>query len=245
MTRIQILGCGFDPVTMEEAQAQLASYVVDGSPHLVITANPEMVMKARGDQLLTEIMERADLVVADGVGVVWASGIIGDPVPERIPGIELAEGLLRRAASEGWKVFLLGGAEGVSDQAAQALRRILPDLKIVGTFHGFFGSDQEEQEILEQITREKPEILLAALGVPRQEKWLAAHLGTLKVPVAIGVGGSFNVWAGVDKRAPLWVRKINLEWFYRLVRQPWRVKRLLSLPVFVLAVVFSRFRQGR
>ena len=98
---------------------------------------------------------------------------------------------------------------------------------------------------MEQMTSAKPEILLAALGIPRQEKWLAAHLGTLKVPVAIGVGGSFNVWAGVDKRAPLWIRKINLEWLYRLVRQPWRAKRLLALPLFVLSVVCSRFRQGR
>ena len=245
MTRIQILGSGFDPVTMEEAQARLASYIVDGNSHLVITANPEMVMKARGDQLLSEIMERADLVVADGIGVVWASRMIKEEIPERIPGIELAEGLLTQAASEGWKVFLLGGAEGISDQAAQALRRTLPNLKIVGTHHGFFSSDQEEQKIMERITSEGPEILLVALGVPRQEKWLAAHLGTLKVPVAIGVGGSFNVWAGVDKRAPLWVRKINMEWLYRLMRQPWRVQRLLALPVFVLSVVCSRFRRGR
>ena len=245
MTRIQILGSGFDPVTMKEAQARLASYVVDGHPHLVITANPEMVMKARRDQLLAEIMERADMVVADGIGVVWASRTIGQPVPERIPGIELAEGLLNQAASEGWKVFLLGGEEGIADQAAEALQNTLPDLRIVGTHHGFFSSTQEEQAIMEQITRAKPEILLAALGIPRQEKWLAAHLGTLKVPVAIGVGGSFNVWAGVDKRAPLWIRKINLEWLYRLVRQPWRAKRLLALPLFVLSVVCSRFRQGR
>ncbi|HBG00462.1 MAG TPA: glycosyltransferase, partial [Firmicutes bacterium] len=110
---------------------------------------------------------------------------------------------------------------------------------------GYFQAGEEEQQIIGEIKAKKPDILLAALGVPRQEKWLAAHLGTLKVPVAIGVGGGFNVWAGVDKRAPLWMRKINLEWLYRLIRQPWRIKRILVLPVFVFAVVFSRFRPGR
>jgi N-acetylglucosaminyldiphosphoundecaprenol N-acetyl-beta-D-mannosaminyltransferase len=230
---------------MAEAQGRLASFVADGDAHLVITANPEMVMKARGDQLLAEIMERADLVVADGIGVVWAARFLGKPVPERIPGIELAEGLLEQAAARGWSVFFLGGEEGVSDQAAQALLREHSDLKIVGTHHGFFASGEEEEEILATIQHLNPHILLAALGVPRQEKWLAAHLGALKIPLAIGVGGSFNVWAGVDKRAPLWMRKINVEWLYRLIRQPWRIKRLLVLPFFVLSVVFWRFRQGR
>lgn len=244
MQRIEILGSTFDSVTMEEAQARMASYVMDGGSHLVITANPEMVMKARGDQLLSEIIRRADLVVADGIGVVWASRVLERAVPERIPGIELAEGLLSQASSKGWRVFLVGGAEGVAHRAAEVLKERLPDLEIVGTHHGFFRSGEEEQEVIAQIEREKPHILLAALGVPRQEKWLAAHLGTLKVPLAIGVGGSFNVWAGVDKRAPGWVRKINMEWFYRLVRQPWRIKRLAVLPVFVLSVVGSRIRQG-
>ncbi len=245
MRRKQILGSGFDPVTMDEAQARLASYVSQDKPRLVITANPEMVMRARVDQLLAEIIERASLVVADGIGVVWASRIVKDVVPERIPGIELAEGLLKQAAQEGWKVFLLGGAEGVAEQAAESLLETLPTLNIVGTHHGYFKPGQEEQEVISGIKEVKPDILLAALGVPRQEKWLAAHLGTLKVPVAIGVGGSFNVWAGVDKRAPLWVRKVNLEWLYRLVRQPWRVKRVMVLPVFVIVVVYSRLGARR
>lgn len=245
MARTRILGIGFDPITMDQAQSRLASYVMHGHPHLVITANPEMVMRARGDQLLTEILERADLVVADGIGVVWASHVLKEALPQRIPGIELAEGLLLQAAGQGWTVFLVGAAEGVADQAALELRRRWPGLEIVGTYHGYFQAGEEEQQIIGEIKAKKPDILLAALGVPRQEKWLAAHLGTLKVPVAIGVGGGFNVWAGVDKRAPLWMRKINLEWLYRLIRQPWRIKRILVLPVFVFAVVFSRFRPGR
>lgn len=245
MERKKILGIGFDPVTMTQAQARLASYVEDGNFHLVITANPEMVMKARGDQLLGEIMERADLVVPDGIGVVWASHMLGLGFPERIPGIELAEGLLEQAAAQGWGVFLLGSEAGVADQAAKALQSRLPQLKIVGTQHGFFRPGGEEEEVLAKIAQANPQILLAALGVPRQEKWLAAHLANLNVPLAIGVGGSINVWAGVDKRAPLWLRKIHLEWLYRVVRQPWRIKRLMALPVFVLAVLGAKLRQGR
>lgn len=245
MARTRILGSGFDHVTMEEAQVQLGSFVVKGNSHLVVTANPEVVMKAKADQLLAEILERSNLVVADGIGVIWASRLIGEPLPERIPGIELAEGLLRQATDSGWKVFLLGGKEGVVDAAKEALLQKLPTLQIVGTHHGYFKPGLEEEKVVNQIKDTKPDVLLVALGVPRQEKWLAAHLGVLKVPVAIGVGGSFNVWAGVDKRAPLWIRKINLEWLYRLLRQPWRLKRVAVLPVFVLAVLISRFQKGR
>lgn len=245
MKRTQILGIGFDHVTMEGALKQLESYATSGRPHLVITANPEMVMKARSDQLLAEIMERADLVVADGIGVVWASGLLRQSVPERIPGIELAEGLLQKAEKNGWSVFLLGGEEGVAQRAVEALRKTMPNLVIAGTHHGYFQTGLEEQEVIARIKETKPQLLLAALGIPRQEKWLAAHLGTLKVPVAVGVGGSFNVWAGVDKRAPVWIQNMHLEWFYRLARQPWRIKRVAVLPIFVWAVLLTRIRRGR
>lgn len=245
MKETTVLGVGFSQLTMDGALDEISTYMVQDKPHLVVTANPEMVMLAKEDQLLGEILERADLVVADGIGVVWASRILGDPVPERIPGIELAEGLLHRAAQKGWRVFLLGGAEGVADQAALALLEELPQLQIVGTHHGYFQTGPEEQALIAQLKEARPQLLLVALGVPRQEKWLAAHLGSLKVPVAIGVGGSFNVWAGVDQRAPVWMRKIHLEWFYRLVKQPWRIKRMAVLPKFVGTVWLTRLRQGR
>jgi N-acetylglucosaminyldiphosphoundecaprenol N-acetyl-beta-D-mannosaminyltransferase len=245
MKETKILGVGFNRLTMADALEEISTYMIQDKPHLIVTANPEMVMLAKDDQLLEEIMERADLVVADGIGVVWASRILGQSVPERIPGIELAEGLLRRANEQGWRVFLLGGAEGVAKQAAQSLKDTMPQLQIVGTYHGYFQTGSEEQALIHQIKQANPHLLLVALGVPRQEKWLAAHLGALKVPVAIGVGGSFNVWAGVDQRAPLWMRKIHLEWFYRLVKQPWRIKRMAVLPKFVGTVWLTRLRKGR
>lgn len=244
MHRRQVLGVGFDPVTMGQALDRLEEFVESGKPHLVVTANPEMVMKAKHDPLLSEILQRADLVVADGIGVVWAASRLGQGVPERIPGIELAEGLLARAATKNWRVFLLGSEKGVAEKAAAALTARWRNLNIVGTYHGFFKGEEEKQ-LLATLKDLRPHVLLVALGVPRQEKWLAAHLGQLKIPVAVGVGGSLNVWAGVDKRAPLWMRKVNLEWLYRLVRQPWRIKRMAVLPMFVLAVLRESLKTGR
>jgi len=229
---------------MEQALDFLEEFVRSGRPHLVVTANPEMVMKARTDPLFMEILQRADLVVPDGIGVVWAGAKLGQPFPERIPGIELAEGLLARAAAKGYRIFLLGSAPGVADQAAAKLQERWPGLRVVGTHHGFFQGPEEEQ-VLERLKELRPDILLAALGVPRQEKWLAAHLAELRIPVAVGVGGSFDVWAGVDKRAPEWLRKLNLEWLYRLVRQPWRIRRMAVLPVFVLTVWKELLFKGR
>jgi N-acetylglucosaminyldiphosphoundecaprenol N-acetyl-beta-D-mannosaminyltransferase len=243
--RIDVLGLGFDSLTKEEALKRVSSFAGSERPHLIVTANPETVMQSRGDQLLAQIVNRADLVVADGIGVVWASGVLGRRLPERIAGIELTEGILAEAAAKGWPVFMLGSSDGVAQRAADALRRRYQGLQIVGTHHGFFRPGPEEEEVLERIKGAKPKVLLAALGVPRQEKWLAAHLGTLRVPVAIGVGGSFDVWAGVTRRAPKWVRQLHLEWLYRVLRQPSRFKRLLVLPKFVALVYQTKLRRGR
>ncbi len=244
-SRVSILGVKIDNVTIGEAVQRIRAWIKAGGPHLVVTCNPEMVMTAAIDQLLAEILRRADLVVPDGIGVVWASRVLRRPVAERVPGIELMEAALAAAAREGWRVFLLGGEPGVAARAAQAMCTAFPGLRIVGEHHGFF-TRQEEPEVLERIRQAEPQLLLLALGVPRQEKWAAAHLGSLKVPVAMGVGGSFNVWAGVDKRAPLWMRKIHLEWLYRIVRQPWRLRRAMAIPRFMAAVLWARFTgEGR
>lgn len=239
-----VLGVRIDNVTMEQAVERIRGFVAKkDKPHLVVTCNPEMVMTAYTDQLLAEILRRADLVVPDGIGVVWASRILQRPLAERVPGIELMEAVLAAAAQSGWRVFLLGAEPGVAERAGAEMQKAFPGLNIVGQHHGFFDKTTEPQ-VLELIRRTQPHILLVALGVPRQEKWAAAHLASLKVPVAIGVGGSFNVWAGVDKRAPLWIRRIHLEWLYRLLRQPWRFRRALAIPQFMAAVIWERLFRG-
>ncbi|HHU60861.1 MAG TPA: WecB/TagA/CpsF family glycosyltransferase [Natronincola sp.] len=245
MQKTEVLGIAFDRVTLKEAVEKIAVFVSDQKPHLIVTANPETVMCAKVDQVFSEVLGKASLVVADGIGVVWAGKVLKSPLPERIPGIELTEQVLSRAAKEGWKVYLLGSEKGVAAKAAENLLGNLPELNIVGTWHGYFKSGAEEKAVIRRIKAAKPDILLVALGVPRQEKWLAAHLGFMKVPVAIGVGGSFNIWAGTQKRAPVWIRKIHLEWFYRLVKEPKRIKRVSVLPIFVLSVLFSRISARR
>ena len=212
MARTEILGVGFDPVTMDQAQAEMASYALQNASHLVVTANPEMVMRAR-DQLLAEILARADLVVADGIGVVWASRMLQKAVPERIPELNWPRGSARRPKRVG-RCFC-SGLQRVARQAATKLQQRLPGLKIVGTHHGYFQAGPEE-DVIQEIQEKSPTFFWCP-GRARAEKWLAAHLGTMKVSVAMGVGGSFNVWAGVDRRAPLWMRNIHLEWLYRLI----------------------------
>ncbi|NLJ80888.1 MAG: WecB/TagA/CpsF family glycosyltransferase [Firmicutes bacterium] len=242
MAGAEILGVRFDKIDGEAALAQIPIFIAGNKPHLIVTANPETVMAAQGDQLLAEILRRADLVVADGIGVIWAGRALGSPLPERIPGIELAEGILRQAAEKGWRVFFLGGAEGVAPQAAENMRRVYPALNVVGTYHGYF-QDREEKALLEKIKSLRPQVLLAALGMPKQEKWLAAHLAALEIPVGIGVGGSFDIWAGVGQRAPEWVRQIHLEWLYRLIKEPRRIGRMAVLPKFVWAIAAERLRR--
>lgn len=235
MERVRVLGVGFDPVTLKEAGDRVESFVREGRPRLVVTPNPEIVYQAQFDPELKRIIGEADLVTADGTGVVWASRRVGRPVPERVTGVELGEEIMRRAAARGYTLYLLGAKPGVADEAAQKLTAQFPGLKVVGTRHGYFGP-AEEPAVLQAIREARPDLLFAGLGSPKQEKWLAAHREDLGVPVSAGLGGSFDVWAGKVARAPLLFRRLHLEWLHRLSREPRRFWRMLALPKFVLAV---------
>lgn len=241
--RSKILSTEFDAVTMAEAVARIEAFVAAAPrPHLVVTANPEIVIAAQRDPLLTHVLQRADLVVADGIGVVWASRVLGRPVPERIPGIELMDRLLQRASEWGWRVFLLGAAPGVAQKAREAMEQSCPGLQVVGCRDGYFGRADESQ-LLAELKASAADLLFVAMGAPKQEKWAAAHLGQLSIPVAMGVGGSFNVWAGVQRRAPLWMQRWHLEWLYRLLSQPQRWRRAAVLPYFVCLVLLQKLQE--
>ncbi len=235
----KILGVGIDKVTMAQAIDKIKSMIHQGGPHLVVTANSEMVMLANHDPLLYQVIERADLVVADGIGVVWASRLLGNPLAQRVPGIELTDNLMAQASEEGWRVYILGAESGVAEVAANELVSRYPRLQVVGSHHGFFTKDQEDQ-VFDSIKAGHPDILLIALGIPKQEKWAAAHVARLGVPVTIGVGGTINVLAGVDHRAPVWMQRCGLEWLYRLIKQPWRAGRMGALPQFALWVILEK-----
>ena len=233
--KIDILGVRVDSVTMTQAVAQVESYMDEKKNVLIATANAEMIMRATHDTELKDILNAAALVVPDGAGTVWAAHHLGYEMPERVAGYDLAQELMRIAPSKKQRVFFFGSAPGVAEKAKAKAEELYPGIEIVGTRDGYFKSE-DEPAIIEEIKAAKPDLLLAALGVPKQEKWLYAHLQELNVPVSIGVGGTLDVMAGVMKRAPYWMQKAKLEWLFRGLLQPKRAGRLMALPKFVLKV---------
>lgn len=234
-----VLNVSIDAVTMSEAVARLENFIAEKKPHLVATANAEMVMLAQEDQELADILASCHLVVPDGAGVVWAARYQGYTMPERVAGYDLAQNLLAQAAKKGYRVFMFGTKPEIIEKAENTALSRFPGLVIAGTRHGFFTKN-DEAEIIATINAAKPDILLAALGVPKQEKWLASNLDKLQVPVCMGVGGTFDVMAGAVKRAPLWMQRTGLEWSYRLIRQPQRLIRMTALPKFVMKVMLGK-----
>lgn len=237
--RVNILGVDVDAVTMAEAVDVVRRAMDTRAGVMVATANAEMLMRATHDEELRRILNASALVVPDGAGTVWAARHLGYAMPERVAGYDLAQELLRCAPAEGRRVYFFGSAPGVAEKAKAKAEQLYPGIEIVGVRNGFF-SPADNAAIIAEIRAARPDLLLVALGVPKQEKWIAAHLAELDVPVAIGVGGTLDVMAGVMKRAPHWMQKAKLEWLFRGLMQPKRAGRLLALPKFVLKVHASR-----
>ena len=237
--RVNILGVDVDAVTMAEAVDVVRRAMDTRAGVMVATANAEMLMRATHDEELRHILNASALVVPDGAGTVWAARHLGHAMPERVAGYDLAQELLRCAPAEGRCVYFFGSAPGVAEKAKAKAEQLYPGIEIVGVRNGFF-SPADNAAIIAEIRAARPDPLLVALGVPKQEKWIAAHLAELDVPVAIGVGGTLDVMAGVMERAPHWMQKAKLEWLFRGLMQPKRAGRLLALPKFVLKVHASR-----
>lgn len=233
--QVEILGVKVDAVTMAQAVERVENLIGAGKPSIVATANAEMILNATHDAELKKILNAASLVVPDGAGTVWAARHLGKTMPERVAGFDLVQELMKIAPVRGIKFFLFGAAPGIADKAKAKAEELYPGIKIVGTRNGYFKAD-DEPEIVSQIKNSRADILLAALGVPKQEKWLMKYKDELKIPVSIGVGGTFDVMAGVVKRAPLWMQKARLEWLFRAMLQPSRAGRLIALPKFVWKV---------
>ncbi|WP_231037529.1 WecB/TagA/CpsF family glycosyltransferase [Pectinatus frisingensis] len=234
-TTVNILGVTVASLTMQEAVQTAGHFIEGNSKAMIATANAEMIMRAAHDEKLKEILNKADLVVPDGAGTVWASNYLGVSMPERVAGFDLVQNLLKMAPEKNWRIFFFGSAPGVAEKAKAKAEQDYQGINIVGTRNGFF-TDADTAAIINRINDTAPHILLAALGVPKQEKWLYANLGKLNCPLSIGVGGTLDVMAGVMKRAPLWMQKAKLEWLFRGIMQPQRAGRLLALPKFVGAV---------
>lgn len=240
--RVIIMDVPINKVTMEEASDQVVGYLLGEDQHTVFTPNPEIIMDAQKDPELMRILQEADLVVADGIGVVLASRILKvERLPERVGGFDLMQQVLNKIKDKDVKVYFLGSKPGVAKEAANNMRKTYPGINIVGTRDGYFGPE-EEPDIINEIKALKVDLLMVGLGAPRQEKWIDKHIEELGIKVGVGVGGSLDVMAGTVKRAPEIYQKLGLEWFYRLLTNPKRAKRMLNLPIFGIKVILMRLR---
>ena len=241
--RTFILGVPFDTYTFKEALDVLSSYLEqDDTPvraHACFTPNPEMVMAARKDAAFMAVLNEADLVVPDGIGIVIASRLKGRMIKERVSGCDLTQALFENIKSQGKSVYLLGGKPGVNEKAKAHIEQMYAGLTVAGFHHGYFD-DKDEISIVTEIQACKPDILLVGLGFPRQEKWIAANKDKLPVKVAMGIGGTLDVLAGTVKRAPVVYQKLGLEWLYRLAKQPSRLRRAVQLPLFMIRAILSK-----
>jgi N-acetylglucosaminyldiphosphoundecaprenol N-acetyl-beta-D-mannosaminyltransferase len=237
--RTNVLGVGIDAVTRQQAVEQTLSVLTQKQSAYICTPNPEILWLARKNPALQQALAGSFLTLADGVGVVWAAGYLKDPVPERVAGYDFLLALL--AKLEG-RVFLLGGEPGVAEKAAQIIEHTYPGVTVVGCENGFFS---ENAPVLEKINRCCPDVLLVCLGAPKQELWMAENRQALRVGVMVGLGGCLDVLAGRVRRAPTWWIDHKVEWLYRLLRQPKRLKRQIRLPLFVAAVLRQRMQDGK
>ena len=240
--RVAVKGVGFDRVTLEEAAGRCRELMTGPGGHYVVTPNPEIVWMARSMPELKNALAGADLVVPDGIGIIYGARILGTPLKERVPGIELAEALLASAAAEGLPVFLLGAKPGVAERAGERLCEKYNGLRIAGCGDGYF---EEDAPVLARLRESGARLILVCLGFPRQELWMAAHRSEVGDALMLGIGGSMDVFAGDVKRAPEAWCKAGLEWLYRLLSQPSRIKRMIKLPVFLLSVIWERITHGK
>jgi N-acetylglucosaminyldiphosphoundecaprenol N-acetyl-beta-D-mannosaminyltransferase len=239
--RVDILGITVDTYSMQETVEQIRQAVEGHIQLRVITVNPEMIYASERNARLKKLINSADIVTPDGIGVVWAARKLGTPILERVTGIDLVHALLPVAHVGRWRIFFLGGKPGVAEQAANQV--VLKNREItLEAMHGYFSSE-EEPGVIEKIRHFQPDVLLVGLGAPRQEYWIAEHPELASV--SIGVGGSFDALAGIVVRAPKRIQDLHVEWLYRLYKEPWRWKRQAVLPRFVIKVVWQSFHSRR
>ncbi|MEP6756630.1 MAG: WecB/TagA/CpsF family glycosyltransferase [Chthonomonadales bacterium] len=236
---VPILGLHVHKITMAQTLDVIDSFVKSGTPHHVITLDASMCVIAKNDPELFNIVSTAELITPDSIGVMWACKRSGNPLPERVSGVEIVDKICAVAPQEDYRIYFFGSAPGVAADAMEKMKQKYPGCNIVGAHDGFFTSDQETT-IVQEIAASKPDILCVALGIPRQEKFIAKHRNELNASVMIGVGGTFDVHSGRVKRAPVIFQKLNLEWLYRTVSNPKKISKAMTLPKFVMHVLRNK-----
>lgn len=239
---VDVLGVTIDRIDMYDACERARTFAVGERFRYIFTPNPEMIMLAQKDEEFKRILNSADMCVPDGVGVVIASKLYGKKITERVPGFDLMGDLVSVGVSKGWRFYLLGGKPGIVEKAKRNLERVYPKIKVAGIHHGYFG-EKEEEEVIAHINLCMPHIIFVGMGAPLQEKWIFKNRWKLNAKLAMGVGGSLDIVAGKARRAPEVYKKHGLEWLYRLIKQPSRIKRMAVIPVF-FAKVFMQAKLG-
>ena len=239
---LTILGCRVDSLDAAAAVDRISGWIRERRPAHVVTFGAEMAVLAARDERYRDTINAADLVVPDTIGVIWASRMLGRPLPGRVAGIELVEAVLAANAARGVRVFVLGAGAGAAESAAQSLATRFPGVVIAGMHHGFFAADHDE-DVSRLVRSANANLVVVALGFPNQEYWIRENLNSIGGAVCIGVGGAVDVWAGRAARAPSGWRTLGLEWLYRLIREPNRFRRQLALPRFVILVLAQALRR--
>ncbi len=237
---VDILGVFVDRANFSDALSAACRFFEEPRAHAIYTPNPEIIMKAYRDPDYRGVLNRADMVVPDGIGVVYGSKIVKKPVRERVAGFDLSCALLTFAAKGEKSLFLFGGKPGVAEMAAENIFAKYPGIRIAGTCHGYH---KDTALVAAEIRESGADLVLVCLGAPKQEIWIDTHKDETGAKVLIGAGGSLDVFAGTVKRAPAFFRKLNLEWFYRLAKQPSRIGRMLDLPRFMIKIMLHGKRQ--
>jgi N-acetylglucosaminyldiphosphoundecaprenol N-acetyl-beta-D-mannosaminyltransferase len=248
--RVNLLGTNIDRVERDAVADWIDAFVTSGRPHQIITANLDFVAIARRHPHFASIIEAADLVVCDGKPLQWASQIQGEPIPARVTGMDLVLTAAQLSAKHGYSIFFMGAAPGIAERAARALEQEIPGTVICGVCAPRQGDFDEEEDsrLVMRIRAAQPDMLFVALGAPRQDEWIHAHLEELNVPVCAGIGGVFNFLAGETRRAPEWIQQSGFEWAYRLAQEPsrlWRRYLVDDLPIFFQLLANQAFVRTR
>lgn len=244
--QVNLLGTWIDKIDLAEACEHIVGFIREGTAHQIVTVNVDFLRLSARDTAFRQLINSADLVVADGMPLVWASRLLAEPLPERITGVELVQTCARLSVEHDFRIFLLGAAPGIAEQAAATLRARFPGVQIVGALAPAMANlpPAAEAALIQQIREAAPHFLFVAFGAPNQDEWIRSHMNSLGVPVCMGVGGTFDILAGRVRRAPLWMQRHGLEWLFRVVQEPgrlWKRYFIHDLPIFIRLMLHCRF----
>ena len=239
MLKIDILGIKFDNVTFDEAMDKLKSFLLGNEKKIIVTPNAEIAQLCAENKEINELINKADFIVPDGIGVIYASKILKKPLKQKVAGVDLAFALLPILEKEKKTLFLFGGKDGVAEKAKEKIKEKYPNIIINGILNGYYSN---EEEIIKEINKVQPDVLFVCLGAPKQEKFMVNNKEKINARLMFGFGGVLDVISGNAKRAPKIFVQLGLEWFYRLLSEPKRFKRMLKLPKYLMNAILFRFK---